>query len=432
MATSHFERPVVIVGARPAGSALAAHLGAQGIPVVLLDRATFPSLPAVPSSPLLYPAAMQLLDELGVAPSSYVDPHGMMPRLLFQFYPWWNTSFPVPTMFGRDYVLGIDRARFDRALSQQAEQHPSVSLRQGFLVSDLVRDDAGRVVGVIGGPPGGTTERIDASCVVGADGRFSMVARRVHAEIFEEESKCVSTTHYADWEGVAPPLDGGHGGHVVATGRGLDVLFFAMPDGRFSVNIHARADRVVVDGDPERYYLDTLRSLPPVAERLAPARRVSRIVGIKRIGNGYRQATGPGWVLVGDAFHFKDPADGQGIYDALLEAKLLAQALVSWRSGLTSWEDAMSGYARAAYEATHPMYLATTSRLRRELYSEPPELVIRTMIRWMMSDPAYQDHFVRYLGRCVPPDPSPPALVAGAMARGLGRDLAAAMGFGRR
>lgn len=431
MTTSRFDLPVVIIGARPAGSALAAHLGARGIPVVLLDRASFPSLPAVPSSPALYPAALQLLDELGVAPSTYVDPHGMMPRLLFQFYPWWNTSFPVPPMFGRDYVLGVDRSRFDRALSQRAEQYPSVSLRQGFLVRDLLRDDAGRVVGVIGGPPGGAIERIDASCVVGADGRFSMVARRVQAAMFEEESKYVSTVYYADWEGVAPPFDGGHGGHLVTTGRGLDVLFFAMPGGRFSVNTHARADRVAVDGDPERYYLDTLQSLPPVAARLAPARRVSRLVGIKHIGNGYRQATGPGWVLVGDAFHFKDPADGQGIYDALLGAKLLDEALASWKSGTTSWEEAMAGYARSAYEATHPMYLATTSRLRRELYSEPPELVIRTMIRWMMSDPAYQDHFIRYLGRSVPPDPSPPALVAGAMLRGLGRDLAASMGLGR-
>ena len=38
---------VIIVGGRPAGASLAARLGAAGLRVLILDRATFPSLPAV-------------------------------------------------------------------------------------------------------------------------------------------------------------------------------------------------------------------------------------------------------------------------------------------------------------------------------------------------------------------------------------------------
>jgi 2-polyprenyl-6-methoxyphenol hydroxylase-like FAD-dependent oxidoreductase len=42
----------------------------------------------------------------------------------------------------------------------------------------------------------------------------------------------------------------------------------------------------------------------------------------------FRQSAGPGWVLVGDAGHFKDPAPGQGIADALRQTEKLATAIV--------------------------------------------------------------------------------------------------------
>jgi flavin-dependent dehydrogenase len=49
---------VIIVGGRASGSTLAARLGRSGYKVLILERSTFPSLPAV-SSPIIYsPASM--------------------------------------------------------------------------------------------------------------------------------------------------------------------------------------------------------------------------------------------------------------------------------------------------------------------------------------------------------------------------------------
>jgi 2-polyprenyl-6-methoxyphenol hydroxylase-like FAD-dependent oxidoreductase len=218
-------------------------------------------------------------------------------------------------------------------------------------------------------------------------------------------------------------------GHIHATGRGLDVLFFAMPGGRFSINTHERADRVHVDLDAEGYYHGVLRRLPEVARRLDGARRVSDIVGIKRIGNAYRQASGPGWALVGDALHYKDPVDGQGIYDGLIGAKHLDIALAGWLAGAVDWAPAMDAYAAAVRAETHAMFRATVDRLRRELYQEPPPFIARTLIRWTLTDPVYQDRFVRLLGRSVrAEDWSPPGLIRGAVLRGIRRDLAGVVG----
>jgi 2-polyprenyl-6-methoxyphenol hydroxylase-like FAD-dependent oxidoreductase len=42
-----------------------------------------------------------------------------------------------------------------------------------------------------------------------------------------------------------------------------------------------------------------------------------------------REASGPGWVLVGDAGHFTEPTPGQGIGDAFRQVEVLASAISS-------------------------------------------------------------------------------------------------------
>jgi 2-polyprenyl-6-methoxyphenol hydroxylase-like FAD-dependent oxidoreductase len=420
-----FDFDVVIVGGRPAGASLAARLGRRGLRVLLVDRASFPSLPAVPSSPSLHPGAMRILDELGIEESRYAASGAPMHSMIVEFRDYFHSQMRVPKLWGRDYVYGLDRQRFDYALWEFLAQFPSVTRRDGYVVSDLLRDGTGRVIGIIGGARGEAPSEIRADCVVGADGRFSLVARRAGAQVLREDRVHVSTVHYADWEGVADPYGDRTCAYIYASTRGLDVPMFRMPGGRMSVNLHVRADRVEVGGDVQRYYENTLKSLPQVWRLLSSARQVNHVVGIKRIGNGYRQASGPGWVLVGDALHYKDPVDGQGIYDALLEARLLDQAIAVYRSG-RSFDEAMADYSRAVDAATGTMFEQTTARLRRELYQDLPAVMIKTFLRWLITDPGYQQRFMLYFTRSLPDDRlMTPELVAGSLLRGMGRDLRA-------
>lgn len=413
---------VVIVGGRPAGASLAMRLGARGHRVLLLDRARFPSWPAVPSSPAIYPGVMRILDELGVAEADYAGAGVRLSALRLQFDHYVDTIFEVPQMWGRSYLYGIDRSVFDEVLWRHVGSFASVERREGFNVTELLRAADGRVIGVVGSERGGAPEHLTARCIVGADGRFSFVARKAGAGIVEQETGCLSTVYFASWEGMA--LDDYESGFLHATGRGLDVLCLPVAGGRVIVNTHERADRVVVAGDAQGYYRETLRGIDEINRRLLAARQVSAVVGLKRIGNGYRQASGPGWALVGDAVHYKDPADGQGIYDALLGAQLLDQALGPWLAGERSWDAAVAGYGRALRDATRPMYLETVARLRRELYEEPPPFIAKTLIRWTLSDPAYQRRFMNYLGRTISPVGwNSAGLMAGAAVRGIWRDL---------
>jgi 2-polyprenyl-6-methoxyphenol hydroxylase-like FAD-dependent oxidoreductase len=415
---------VIIVGGRPAGASLAARLGKRGVRVLIVDRATFPSHPGVPSSPAIHAGTMALLDELGIEQATYDDVHARMRALLIDIAGVFTAKFPVPKLAnGRDYVMGIDRAKFDAALWDHLDRFPSVEKRSGFNVTNLAWQGK-RVVGIIGATKGETPREITARCIIGADGRYSLIARKAGSEIVEDASTYTSTVYFANWKGVKPLHPDYQVGYVHATARGLDALFFAMPNGEWCINTHARSDRVRIDGNPERYYMDTLRSLPRVWKYLEKAERTSNLMGIKQIGNGYRRPSGPGWVLVGDAVHYKDPADGQGIYDALISAKLLDGALDQWLSEKASWESAMDSYRRELWNETHAMFIVTTTRIKRELYSEPPMPIVRTLMRWMMTDPQYAETFIRVQGRDRPPESLlSNKLAASAVARSIWREI---------
>lgn len=417
---------VIVVGGRPAGASLAARLGARGLAVLVVDKAEFPSSPEVPSCPIMYANAVQLLDEIGFHEARYAAAATRIYKGVVGFEGYFDVTIRVPTAHGRNYFYGFDRARFDHALWDHLGQFPTVARRAGFAVTDLVRDASGRVIGIAGGPPGGEPEVIHARlAVVGADGRHSLVARKAGAHVVEEQAVHTSTIHFAEWEGLAPATpDGEPTLQIVSTGRGRNVLFFPSCEGRVAVATHVRSDRAQVSGDPEGYYMDQLRSLATVQRRLAGARQVGPLLGVRKIANRYREHGGPGWVLVGDAVHHKDPVDGQGIHDALIEARHLAGLLADVHAGRLTWDAMLVRYRRAVLDETHRMFESTMKRLERDLYSDPPPWMIRSLLRWALEDPEYQRRFLLFLARVVPPDKfRTPALMAGVIARGVVRDV---------
>jgi len=71
--------------------------------------------------------------------------------------------------------------------------------------------------------------------------------------------------------------------------------------------------------------------VPGLRDTVASGHREQRFVGTADLPNQYRTSVGPGWALLGDAGHHKDPSTGMGIADAVLSADLLAEAIHSTR-----------------------------------------------------------------------------------------------------
>lgn len=421
----HFD--VIIIGGRIAGASLAMRLAQQKRKVLLIDRATFPSWPSVPSSPIIYPGGMALLAELGLSEADYAHPGAKINTVILDMMGKFQAVFPTEIMqLDRNYIFGLDRNKFDTALWQRAAAQPGVTACQNFGMTDVLKDSNGRITGITGRPTGSKTEEtFTADLVVGADGRFSLAARKFGSEPFEELNDYPSASYHAEWENVGPyskehpqPLA------IFQLGKGYSLLCIPTDTGRYIIGNYMRtAETNFGDEGLEGHYLNSVQSVPRLRDMLKNARRITPVVGVRRIDNGYRQAYGDGWALVGDAFHYESPLDGQGFYNALLATKFLAEAIDQWKNG-RPWLEAGKEYQQRFYDSSHDMLKQTVARVKQELFTPtPPPFIVKTLLRWQLTDPAYQRQFLLYLSRAIDPNsfsfsPSP-----GPVLRGLMRDI---------
>lgn len=343
---------VVIAGARCAGSPLAAHLARAGLSVCLVDRARFPS--DTPSTHGVQPNGTEALGRLGVLDrlregSALIDRGVLAFDGLRVEVPSLTEAAGAPMLNARRIVL--DEVLLEAAVEAGAESRPGVAVT-GLLES------GDRVAGVetTDGP-------IRARLVVGADGARSTVARLAGARTYAE-TPGRRIFLWAYFEGVGGPTDvwlGQQGDRAYlasATDGGLYLAAVVEPIERHG---EARAER-------ERVYGDGIAAWPELRERIAGTRRVGPVRAMGRWTGFFREAAGPGWALVGDAGHFKDPTPGQGIADALRQAEKMASAIAGgWEedaaldAALREWwkwrdEDAweMSGWPRTWARPTPP------------------------------------------------------------------------------
>jgi flavin-dependent dehydrogenase len=428
-ATSQNTFDFIIVGGRVSGSALAARLALYGYEVLLLERETFPSLPAV-SSPIIYASTMRILDEIGADEDVYARDTPRIHHMSVISRSGQVSQLRIPDYKGRNYAYAIDRARFDEALWQNAISKKCVTGYQGFSVTDLLWDDDGRVVGVTGKDKQGESCEFRASAVIGADGRFSMVARKVNASTRDEHDEHPTSIYYAYWRDV-PYLEG-YGATAAAyeADDAFGYLVMDSADGQAVIAIEGRSDTLETCGDAEKLYIDMLKRNPYIWRRIQESEMVTSVRGMRNISNAYRQAGGAGWALVGDAYHQKDPLDGQGIYNAVITGKALAQALRRWRDGDYTWEEAIADYDRVARIKTFSMYQTLQTRVRTSFYSPINDLPLPTsatdtLTRWITEDDAVNDLMGKMLTRQLPPEMinllAPPTML-GAVAKGSLRD----------
>jgi len=99
---------------------------------------------------------------------------------------------------------------------------------------------------------------------------------------------------------------------------------------------------------------------------MAAGRRLEHVHGTGDQSNFFREAQGPGWVLVGDAGHHKDSITAQGITDAFCQAQLLADCLGDGLQDPESLSTALKRFAEQRLEALLPAYRGTLNEARME------------------------------------------------------------------
>src|SRR5258706_5488900 len=135
---------VIIVGARVAGSALAALLGEQGHRVLLLDKAHFPS--DTLSTHFFRAPALRVFERLGVL--NEVKSVAPPMTVVWNYIDGHVISDPVeaPEEHLR-YFLCERRITLDWILLQRVEREPNIEVHQGAQMKELIWSD-GRVAAV--------------------------------------------------------------------------------------------------------------------------------------------------------------------------------------------------------------------------------------------------------------------------------------------
>ncbi|HVR06342.1 MAG TPA: NAD(P)/FAD-dependent oxidoreductase, partial [Solirubrobacteraceae bacterium] len=308
---------VIVVGARCAGSPLAALLARRGLRVALVERARFPS--DTLSSHLFETDALAFLDRLGLTQrlratgAPVVDHTDTRVEDL-------RLDIALPQRPGDvGGMMSVRRFLLDPLLAQAAQESGAELLVDAEVTHLLHEHEHERVTGVR------VREReLRARLVVGADGRNSTVAKLVGARRYN-----VTPNRRLLYWGFFENADAG-ARPTFLSHRWDDRFILGIPSdgGLYQVLVWPeKAELDAFRADPDAALLAHARSCEPLADALAGARQVGKTLGAVSWEGFFREAAGPGWVLTGDAGHFKSPSPGRGIGDAFIQAESLAAAI---------------------------------------------------------------------------------------------------------
>jgi flavin-dependent dehydrogenase len=312
---------VVVVGARCAGATLATLLARAGASVLLLDSDPLRS-DQILSTHTIHPPGIDVLDEVGVgeAVRSVAPPtHVVRLRKTEAFV---DIEFPA----GRAEYCPR-RARLD-GLLQDAARSAGVEILDRTRVTSLLRD-GDRVVGVKAVASAGQERIFRSELVVGADGRHSTVARQVGAEEYlgYDAPRAMFWGYWnapAFWEtDPAYPF----GMYVANTGGNIRAIFQTDHDQLLIGSLPPVQQAMAWRRDPDAALISDLASDSTTGPLVAGSAPDGPVRGTVKERYFFRRAAGRGWMLVGDAGHHKEFVIGDGITEALLQARSLALAI---------------------------------------------------------------------------------------------------------
>ncbi|GAA0634596.1 hypothetical protein GCM10009547_43330 [Sporichthya brevicatena] len=348
---------VVIVGARCAGAAAAVPLARAGRNVLVLDRVKFPA--DTLSSHTMLPVGVSELLHMGALPGILALSPTRCRRLRVTVDAETPREMRIEETFtpieGIDYALSVPRDLHDKVLVDTMRA-AGARIRERATVVGLTWQ-AGRVSGVRYVDEDGRERVVRCRLVMGADGRHSTVARLVGAaEPYRSSANGrAGVVRYLDDQPPDPDE-----ADVVCQWRDGAHLAFGFPGtpiGRYTLFfMGSPAEAAMARRDPDAYWAMKMEHHPGVARRLRHATNMSAFRGTDQLVAYFRPCSGPGWVLIGDSGHFKDPSLGQGMRDAMWAGRHAATAAMRHLDDLDELDLAMRRFEHDRDQECLPAY----------------------------------------------------------------------------
>ncbi|HSB12534.1 MAG TPA: NAD(P)/FAD-dependent oxidoreductase [Blastocatellia bacterium] len=378
---------VAIVGARCAGSTTAMLLARKGYRVLLVDKAAFPS--DTMSTHFIHVPGVAKLKRWGLLDRVAGSNCPPVRSYSVDLGPFALSGSP-PALDDVSMGYGPRRTVLDKILVDAAAE-AGAEVREKFTTEELWLE-GGSVTGIRGRTENGTSVGERARLVIGADGLHSLVARMAGAAIYNEKP-VVACAYYTYWSGVSVE------GAELYPRENRFIVAFPTNDGLVCTLIEWPKDYFpVVRADIEGEFFKALELAPGLAARIRNGKRAERFAGTVDLPNFFRKPHGPGWALVGDAGHRKDPNGAHGISDAFRDAELLADAVDGGFSGRQRLEDALAEYERLRNESALP-----TFELNFQFATlQPPPPEIQTLLGALRGNQVETNRFIGALVGTVP------------------------------
>jgi menaquinone-9 beta-reductase len=361
---------VAIVGAGPAGSSAAIHLGRRGYSVALLDKMQFPREKLC--GDFLNPINWPVLRELEIDREVLSCRHEKVTSFRFTSYSGAEAEVPLPgSEDGTFFGLGMRRCDLDSVLLNKSE-HEGATLFPESKLTDLKREAQSWLLQF---HRAGVAEELEARVLIGADGRNSWVAHRLGlADPRNMQGRSVG------FQFRLKGLNRGTGKVEIHLFPGGYAGIVGLGGETVNLCLAIEKDRLAA-GRPEQFLLDTCLPQNSRLEQILRCARASEMRSTYPVYFPTRRAYGEGVLLVGDAARVNEPVTGEGVYIALKGGALAARTV----SQAFQKRD-FSAHQLSLYERECRSAFRTRWR-------------INTLIRWLIYRPALLSPLIRFSER---------------------------------
>lgn len=379
---------VLIVGAGPVGLVAAVLLVAEGIPVVVIEACN--ELPHDLRASTFHPPTLDMLEPLGVV-GAMIDQGLICPTWQFRdrrdgVVATFELSRLRPDT-NHPYRVQCEQWRLGDLLFAQLKSNPLATIRLGTAATAARQTADGVEVDVT--VPGGATETLTGSFVVGADGIGSIVRKAMGAAFdgitIPEIFLSLSTTY--DFREAIPDI--------------ANIAYLSDPDEWFVLIRTPRVWRALFpvnsslsDADvtsPERAE-HLLQGAAPRGQRYEVTHRTAYRVH-ERVASSYVQ----GRVLIaGDAAHVNNPLGGMGLNGGIHDAFNLSRTLRDVIHGAPL--ATLERYSRQRRKVALDVVQQTTLRNRAILNTREPQARAKYYddLRRIAADPVkHRDYLMR-------------------------------------
>ncbi|GAP63754.1 hypothetical protein ARMA_2177 [Ardenticatena maritima] len=344
---------VAIIGAGPGGATAAAYLRRAGIECLLIEKDPFPRYHIGES---LTGECGAIIRDLGLGDEMARRRHPVKHGVKV-FGPTGATSWYVPVMRREGDTLvdsttwQVRRSDFDAMLLEHARA-VGADFMQGEVVN-VLRNEQGDVIGVQVRPHDSQhLLDIDADVVVDASGLGTFLSRQ---DVAAPRVPGRYAKQVAIFSQIANPVRGGEYPDDTLIFYGDKhhwAWFIPLDDEIVSVGVTAPGAYVAARGESKAEFLRReLHELNPnLAERITDDRLVEEVRAIPNFSYNVPRFTGRGFLCIGDAHRFIDPIFSFGVYMAMKEAQLAADAIRDYLDG--AHRDAADPFAAYAALST--------------------------------------------------------------------------------